>query len=98
MVRARWAKMSRISAVRSMTLRPSEPPRLRSWIGDHEVRALTLRRGPELVHLALPEIELGCGREALLGDAAHDFGAGRLGEAAHLVQGLFAFVPAPPAG
>ncbi len=36
MVRARWAKMSRISAVRSITRTPSEPPRLRSWIGESE--------------------------------------------------------------
>src|SRR5215510_2764006 len=34
MVRARWAKMSRMSAVRSMTLSPSEPPRLRSCTGE----------------------------------------------------------------
>jgi hypothetical protein len=34
MVRARCAKMSRISAVRSITRMPSEPPRLRSWIGE----------------------------------------------------------------
>src|SRR5256886_3521352 len=32
--RARWAKMSRISAVRSMTFRPSASEMLRSWLGE----------------------------------------------------------------
>src|SRR5438876_850034 len=34
LVRARWAKMSRMSAVRSMTRKPSAWVRLRSWTGD----------------------------------------------------------------
>jgi len=55
-------------------------------VGDHEIRALALRGCPELVHLALAEVELGRGRLALLSDPAHHFCARRFGEATELVE------------
>ena len=57
-VRARWAKMSRMSAVRSMTRRPSEPPRFRSWMGDSAsseiMRSACSRRDSVLISSTLP--------------------------------------------
>ena len=58
LVRARWAKMSRISAVRSMTLMPSASEMFRSWIGESgssetkRSARCRARRGADLVDLA----------------------------------------------
>src|SRR5204863_6581692 len=61
---------------------------------DHEIGALALRGGLELVDLALAEVELRSGRAALLGHPSHHFRPRRLREAAQLVEGLFHFEPA----
>ena len=86
LVRARWAKMSRISAVRSMTRtseRPREVPlldRRQGVVGDQEPGAQSPRERPHLLHLALPEVEARVALAALLDDAGQNFGAGGLGE------------------
>ena len=100
MVRARWAKMSRMSAVRSMTRSPVDTPRFRSWMGDsgssgdHQVGALALRQGLHLVDLAAAEVEAGARHLALLGQPADDARSRRLREAPELVERLLHVGPA----
>ena len=94
LVRARWAKMSRISAVRSMTRTSRARVRFRSCPGDSEsseIRSPAPRARasvPHLLHLALPEVEARVPLAALLDDAGEDFRAGAFGQASQLLHRL----------
>src|SRR5262245_56813704 len=57
-------------------------------VGDHQAGPLPLRQRLDLLDLALAEVETGCRRPSLLGDATDDRRARRFGEALELVEGL----------
>ena len=94
-VRARRAKMSRMSWVRSMTLRSSAASRLRSCAGESSLSKMTsvdarlAARGGQHRDLALAEERRRIGPGALLLHAQHGVGAGRRREAGQLVERMF---------
>ena len=86
------AKMSRITAVRSITGTPSASSRLRSWRGaSSSSQATTLASGAldlvlELVELAAAEVAVGIGLGSLLDHPALGCDAGGAQELSHLGQ------------
>ena len=94
-VRARRAKMSRMSCVRSTTLRSSAPSRLRSCAGLSSLSKMTTS-APQLVARRGERLDLAAAEERrrirlrpLLQHAQHDGGAGGRGEAGQLVERMF---------
>ena len=87
-----WAKMSRISAVRSMTLTLIRCSRLRSWrrgqlaVADHRVGAGGEHHGAQLVDLAAADVGGRVGPAAPLDQPFEHLRAGGLGERGQLGQ------------
>ncbi len=87
-----WLKMSRITAVRSMTLTFTMSSSARRWLGASSVSATTVSAPSacddpaKLIGLALAEVGAGIRMRALLQQAVEHPGAGRLGERRQLAQ------------
>ena len=93
-VRARRAKMSRISCVRSMTASPVSFSRLRSCAGLSSLSTMTRSTSSsaqacvEHADLAAAQVERGVGRRAFLDEAQHDIRAGRAGQTVELFEAV----------
>ncbi len=91
-VRAFWAKMSRITAVRSMAVRPRIFSRLRCCAGERFCSNTTVSESTarqislQLIHLARAEERGGIGRVASLDDPRDDVGAGGVDEQGQFVE------------
>ena len=104
-VRARRAKMSRISCVRSMILRPTASSIWRSCAGVSSLSKMTTstagfarRRQRASSTLPAPRNVDGIGLRPLLQHAQHDLGAGGLGQAGELVERPLGLEPPRAAG
>ena len=94
-VRARRAKMSRISSVRSMTRRPQTFSRLRACAGVRSLSTITMldvrlvARERQRVGLAAADERRRIRRGFVLRHAEHDLGAGRARQPGQFVQRMF---------